>query len=201
MRHLEVRCPPPKTVVVSFAFNSVVLDVVTINNFIPVEMISRAPTIGLYRYLLRNKSERCQKISYQVAVLIITFFTYTAYHMAKRPFSVVKGELGPNCTVTEFNNTCFPWKPFNNPGNNNDLFGLLDFAFLAAYALTMFISGYVAEHTNLRLYLSIGMISTGALTAVFGSAYYFHVHSLYFFFLLQVLTGITQSSGNLDVFD
>ena len=36
-----------------------------------------------------------------------------SYHAAKRPFSVVKGVLSPDCNVTTVNNTCHPWHPFD----------------------------------------------------------------------------------------
>jgi len=158
-------------------------------------MVAKAPFTPLYKWLLRSKSQKCKLISYQASALIITYLTYICYHMAKRPFSVVKSELAPNCNVTKVNNTCFPWKPFDNPEKNKDILGLLDCAFLTSYALAMFVSGYIAEHTNIRIYLSSGMVLTGVFTGLIGSAYYFDIHSIYFFFLMQVLTGITQSTG------
>ena len=154
----------------------------------------RTPTIRVYKYLLHGRSAKFKLVCYQAIVLIITYLAYMLYHAAKRPISVVKGELNPNCTINK-NNTCKAWQPFDSPGHSKDLFGLLDCAFLLTYALAMFVSGYIAEHTNLRIYLSIGMVLTGVLTALFGMAFYWNIHSLYFFFLVQALTGITQSSG------
>ena len=159
-------------------------------------MLSKTPSINLYQYILENKSLRQKKIFYQAVSLVITLVAYTSFHIVKRPFSVVKPRLAPTCNATKINDKCFPWKPFDNPETSTDLFGMLDFVFLTAYALSMFISGPIAEHTNLRVYLSVGMISTGVVSAIFGLAYYFDIHSLYFFFLMQVLAGIFQSTGN-----
>ena len=47
-------------------------------------------------------------------------------------------------------------------------------------------SGYIAEHTNLRVYLSIGMWLTGLLTCLFGMAFFWNIHTTSFFFLVQV---------------
>ena len=159
-------------------------------------MLSKAPAINLYQHVLENKSLKQKKIFYQAASLIITLVAYTSFHIVKRPFSVVKPKLAPTCNTTKINHKCFSWKPFDNPETSTDLFGMLDFVFLIAYALSMFISGPIAEHTNLRVYLSAGMISTGIVSAIFGLAFYFDIHSIYFFFLMQVLAGIFQSTGN-----
>lgn len=155
-------------------------------------VLHTAPTVPLYKYLLRNLSQRWKLINYQAAVLILTFMAYTSYHLAKRSFSIVKSELGCNKTM---NNSCEPWPPFDDQKKNKDLFGLLDCAFLMSYALAMFVSGYIAEHTNLRIYLSVGMVLTGVFTGLSGLAYYLNIHSLSFFVLLQIITGITQSTG------
>ena len=48
-------------------------------------------------------------------------------------------------------------------------------------------SGFIAEHTSLRLYLGLGMIGTGIFTILFGMAYFWNIHSLVYFFAMQVL--------------
>ncbi|XP_065655778.1 glucose-6-phosphate exchanger SLC37A2 [Hydra vulgaris] len=155
----------------------------------------KAPAVPIYNYLLQHKTPKFKLVTYQALVIGITYLSYMSYHAAKRPFSVVKGELNPNCTITAINNTCTAWRPFSNPTETQDLFGLLDCAFLLTYALAMFVSGYIAEHTNLRIYLSLGMFFTGIFTSLFGLGFFLKIHSLYFFFLIQILTGITQSTG------
>lgn len=154
-----------------------------------------APGVIIYQKVLRRCSPGQKRVVYQASILIITFLTYTAYHAAKRPMSVVKGELSPNCTKYEnTNETCPAWAPFDTK-NSKDIFGLLDCAFLMAYALSMFVSGYIAEHTNLRIYLSMGMITTGLFTCMFGMAFYWNIHKLSYFFLINIVTGVTQSTG------
>eukprot|EP00111_Clytia_hemisphaerica_P020056 TCONS_00059132-protein len=49
---------------------------------------------------------------------------------------------------------------------------------------------------NKRLfYQASGMITTGLFTCMFGMAFYWQIHQLSYFFLVQILTGITQSTG------
>jgi len=154
-----------------------------------------APFVPVYKKLMKDCLPHKKHYIYQALVLILTYITYTCYHAAKRPISVVKGELSPNCTkYPEPNKTCNAWAPFEN-SNSKELFGLLDCAFLMSYALSMFISGYIAEHTNLRIYLSTGMVTTGLFTCMFGMGYFWNIHQLSYFFLVQILTGITQSTG------
>lgn len=158
-------------------------------------MVVVAPCAPFLRYILRGSSRRKKVLFNQILVLFLTYFTYMSYHAAKRPFSVVKATLSPDCNVTKVNNTCFPWKPFDNRQKAKDLFGLLDCSFLITYALAMYVSGYIAEHSNLRIYLSFGMILTGLLTSALGFAYYLQVHNLTYFFIFLILTGVTQSTG------
>ena len=47
-------------------------------------------------------------------------------------------------------------------------------------------SGHIAERMNLRHFLSLGMLSSGVLTAAFGFGYFFNVHVLWFYILVQV---------------
>lgn len=155
-------------------------------------VLRTAPTVSLYKHLLRNLPKRWQLVAYQTAVIILTFIAYTSYHLAKRSFSIVKPEL--ECHKTT-NNSCERWVPFEDTDKNKYLFGLLDSTFLVSYALAIFVSGYLAEQTNLRIYLSIGMVLTGVSTCLTGLAYYLNIHSLSFFVLFQIITGITHSTG------
>ena len=155
---------------------------------VPVGVLCWEKTFG-------SRSSKTKKTKfYQASVLILTFMAYLCYHMAKRPITVVKGTLNPNCTI-DGNNTCKAWQPFSDPDKSKKLFGEMDSAFLFSYAIAMFFSGYLAEHTSLRKYLGFGMILTGIVTAVFGLAYYLDIHSLGFFFSLQIVTGMFQATG------
>ena len=73
--------------------------------------------------------------------------------------------------------------------------GTLDLVFLISYSISMYINGMIAERMNLRYFLTIGMILAGICNALFGLAYYLDIHSLGYFYAIQVITGMAQSTG------
>ncbi|XP_073256473.1 glucose-6-phosphate exchanger SLC37A2-like isoform X1 [Porites lutea] len=131
--------------------------------------------------------------AYRGSVLILTFFAYTTYHLSRKPISVVKGTLNPNCSKA--NPSCHGWKPFNSVDSGDELLGALDLAFLFSYAVGMFFSGFLAEHMDLRHFLTIGMILSGLLTIAFGMGYVWNIHYFAYFVTVQVFSGFFQSSG------
>ncbi|XP_058966053.2 glucose-6-phosphate exchanger SLC37A2-like [Pocillopora verrucosa] len=135
--------------------------------------------------------ERTQ--AYRGWVLILTFFAYTSYHLSRKPISVVKGTLKPNCS--KISASCHGWKPFDSPDTGDELLGALDLAFLFSYAVGMFFSGFVAEHMDLRYFLTIGMLSSGLFTALFGMGYFWKLHYFAYFVTIQIFSGFFQSSG------
>ena len=49
-------------------------------------------------------------------------------------------------------------------------------------------SGFVAEHMDLRYFLTIGMLSSGLFTALFGMGYFCKLHYFAYFVTIQVYT-------------
>lgn len=141
------------------------------------------PPVGVQ--LLRRFACKCSCISkeakYRYSILFLTYIAYCMYHLSRRPFTIVKSVLAT-------------WAPFNIE-NPNSLFGILDSFYLISYALFMFLSGYLAERIHLRYFLSFGMIFSGIFTYLFGLAYYYDIHNLYYFILLQIFTGLFQTTG------
>jgi OPA family glycerol-3-phosphate transporter-like MFS transporter 1/2 len=143
-------------------------------------------------------------VRYQAAILVLTYISYCCYHMSRRPLTVVKTVLAPNCSqlvppagipaLPNRSDTWCAWAPFDVP-NPNHLFGLLDSVYLFSYAFFMFLSGFVAERCHLRYFLALGMISSGLCTYAFGLAFYYDIHSIWFFVVVQVLSGLVQTSG------
>ena len=84
--------------------------------------------------------------------------------------------------------------------------GSLDSSYLFAYAIGMFGSGFIAERVDLRYltvndmlknpwftnnisfryFLSGGMLLSGIFTMLFGFAYYWGIHSIAYFIIIQV---------------
>ncbi|XP_074833158.1 glucose-6-phosphate exchanger SLC37A2 isoform X2 [Carettochelys insculpta] len=155
---------------------------------------SLAPGIRLLRSLPRDSW-------YRGLTLVLTFMFYTSFHLSRKPISIVKGELHTNCS-SEGNlapngtnsTTWCDWAPFDQ-ANYKELFGALDNAFLVAYAIGMFISGIFGERLPLRYYLSGGMVLSGLFTSLFGLAYFWEIHVLWYYILVQICNGLVQTTG------
>ncbi|XP_017275311.1 glucose-6-phosphate exchanger SLC37A2 [Kryptolebias marmoratus] len=139
---------------------------------------------------------------YRGFILFLTFLFYTAYHLSRKPISIVKSELHRNCStvpppsdvnVTN-NETWCDWAPFDQD-NYQTLFGVLDNCFLVAYAIGMFFSGIFGERLSLRYYLSFGMLMSGLFTSLFGLGFYWNIHSLGYYAFVQVMNGLMQTTG------
>ncbi|XP_077903396.1 glucose-6-phosphate exchanger SLC37A2 isoform X2 [Ictidomys tridecemlineatus] len=76
-----------------------------------------------------------------------------------------------------------------------ELLGAVDNAFLVAYAIGMFISGIFGERLPLRYYLSAGMLLSGLFTSLFGLGYFWNIHVLWYFVLIQICNGLVQTTG------
>ncbi|KAL3693843.1 hypothetical protein R1sor_007494 [Riccia sorocarpa] len=86
------------------------------------------------------------------------------------------------------------WAPFNQKGGKG-LLGDVDLAFLAAYAVGMYFSGHLGDRVDLRLFLFGGMVASGFFVAMFGAGYWFQIHSLPYYLVVQICGGLVQSSG------
>nr|XP_020669731.1 glucose-6-phosphate exchanger SLC37A2 isoform X2 [Pogona vitticeps] len=138
---------------------------------------------------------------YRGLILMLTFLCYTTFHLSRKPISIVKSELhyncssrGPNPNNGSNSTTWCDWEPFDQD-NYKELFGALDNAFLVAYAVGMYISGIFGERLPLRYYLSAGMILSGLFTALFGLGYYWNIHQLWYFVVVQLFNGLAQTTG------
>ena len=171
-----------------------------------------------------GRSKSSQLTFHRTVVLILTFLVYASFHASRRPLAIVKSELHKNCTssslssstahssilVENINSTktistqlrnetkeeeldC-GWKPFDGSDGKTKL-GTLDSCYLFMYAFCMFFAGYFAERSNIRYFLSTGLVLTGLVSIVFGLGYSFKIHQMWFFVLVQLIFGIVQTSG------
>ncbi|XP_043718653.1 putative glycerol-3-phosphate transporter 5 [Telopea speciosissima] len=139
-------------------------------------------------------------VFYQTLVLLITFSAYAAFHASRKPPSIVKSVLGPDVqsgdTELDRNSSSINtgWAPFDGRHGPHRL-GELDLAFLSAYSIGMYFAGHIGDRIDLRLFLSFGMFASGISTVVFGLAYWWKIHTLGFFLLVQIVSGLFQSTG------
>lgn len=167
-----------------------------------------AKPIG-FRLLERIRGAPLSFKSYQAIVLIVTFFAYASYHATRKTTSIVKSVLDPEKTisgVTYWSNSLYliiaghkpdsrnGWAPFDT-ADGTAMLGNIDVAFLSIYAFGMYFAGHLGDRIDLRNLLTIGMVGTGLFTALFGAAYWFNIHSFYYFLCMQMLAGLFQSTG------
>ncbi|XP_075399019.1 glucose-6-phosphate exchanger SLC37A1 [Tenrec ecaudatus] len=153
---------------------------------------------------------------YRAFTFFLTFLLYASFHLSRKPISIVKGELHQDCAaVTEGevqlnspgrpagyrgpqqpldNGTDCGWAPFDKD-NYQQLLGALDYSFLCAYAVGMYLSGIIGERLPIRYYLTFGMLASGAFTALFGLGYFYNIHSLGFYVVTQIINGLVQTTG------
>ena len=77
--------------------------------------------------------------------------------------------LGHNAVISSL--SCFVWKLLGN---------IFDIVFF-------FCSGFVAEHMDLRHFLTLGMLSSGLMSVFFGLGYFWNFHKFAYFVTIQVL--------------
>ncbi|XP_029434457.1 glucose-6-phosphate exchanger SLC37A1 isoform X2 [Rhinatrema bivittatum] len=150
---------------------------------------------------------------YRAFILVLTFLLYTSFHLSRKPISIVKGELHKQCSLpstvesythvenglrtelsTKLSNVTCGWPPFDKK-NYKQLLGALDYAFLCAYAVGMYLSGIIGERLPIRYYLTFGMLTSGLFTALFGLGYFYSIHNLWFYMTAQILNGLVQTTG------
>eukprot|EP00051_Salpingoeca_urceolata_P004398 m.64702 g.64702 ORF g.64702 m.64702 type:complete len:512 (-) comp13611_c0_seq2:177-1712(-) len=140
---------------------------------------------------------------YQGVTLVLTFLVYTSYHLSRKPISVVKSTLNPKVKYDAHGDPINSgWAPFDDgkivDGTHHqgkEYLGDLDFAFLFAYAFGMFFSGHVGDRSNLRYFLTFGMLGGALMCVLFGLGYSFNIHSLWYYIVVQLVAGLYQSTG------
>lgn len=151
-----------------------------------------------------------RKISYEVyqaSVIILTFIAYSLYHLSRKPSSIVKNtfiSVGRshyrsqhnqlNISTGQIRGPIKGWAPFDG-ASGTALFGEIDVAFLAVYAFGTFFAGHLGDRLCLRQFLAVGMVGSGLFTCLFGLAYWWDVHCLTYFFIVQILLGVFQATG------
>uniref|UniRef100_H0Z5K2 Solute carrier family 37 member 1 n=1 Tax=Taeniopygia guttata TaxID=59729 RepID=H0Z5K2_TAEGU len=149
---------------------------------------------------------------YRAFIFSLTFLLYASFHLSRKPISIVKGELHKHCASQveldsykeyaaqiqpvkkPFNASQCGWEPFDK-SNYKQLLGALDYSFLCAYAVGMYLSGLIGERLPIRYYLTGGMLASGLFTAMFGLGYFYNVHNLWFYIMAQIANGLVQTTG------
>lgn len=178
---------------------------------------SRKPLgIRLIQYIFKRKFSY---EFYQASVLILTFIAYSLYHLSRKPSSIVKNTFISaarkplHTRITQLSidhvnatqlsvdqikgnplNAIKGWAPFDGD-SGAEILGEIDVAFLAVYAVGTFFAGHLGDRLCLRWFLTVGMIGSGFFSCLFGLAYWWNVHWLPYFFIVQMLSGLFQATG------
>jgi len=166
------------------------------------------PGVQLLRAIFKGpRSLETRLKIYKVTILLLTFISYTCYHLSRKAISVVKPVLieCPDDNTADVNHltldndTCSSYITEINGLPEEEaktLESTLDTSFLFAYAIAMlFFTGAIAERMNLRYYLTLGMLTSGLFSFLFGLAYSTGITTIYYFVAVQALAGAVQATG------
>uniref|UniRef100_A0A673YZ51 Solute carrier family 37 member 1 n=1 Tax=Salmo trutta TaxID=8032 RepID=A0A673YZ51_SALTR len=145
---------------------------------------------------------------YRAFTFGLTFLLYTSFHLSRKPISIVKvTHTDTDVSYREF--TVLHWhinrdlltvhsSPhtiYTYKSNYKQLLGAMDYSFLCAYAVGMYLSGIIGERLPIRLYLTFGMLMSGLFTCLFGLGRIYNIHNLSFYIFVQVANGLVQTTG------
>ena len=102
----------------------------------------------------------------------LTWVAYASYYFGRKGFSVVKSTLRHTLGVSE------------------RALGLIDTLYLAAYALGLFLSGYVGDRVGARRLIGYGLCASALCCAAFGAS-----SAALWFGVLFFVNGLAQSTG------
>jgi len=166
------------------------------------------PGVQLLRVFFKGpRSPETRLRIYKVTILFLTFISYTCYHLSRKAISVVKPVLVKcpddhgkhNDTIAPLNETCTSYITEIDGLPEEEaktLESTLDTSFLFAYAIAMlFFTGAIAERMNLRYYLTLGMLTSGLFSFLFGLAKSTGITTIYYFVTVQALAGAVQATG------
>ena len=139
--------------------------------------------------------------SYTALAFLLTYLAYVGYHMCRVPVSVVENDpLFLDCSTnsTEEDPLCSSWVKEMDQIPKSEVrkkLGYLKTIWGFAYAIFMFLSGYVGDRMELRHFLSGSMILYAVTVYLFGAAQSWGVHSIWYFYAVMFLQGIMSSTG------
>lgn len=133
-------------------------------------------------------------------IFLLTFFSYALFHASRKTFSNVKSKVEANWIPTIRHTWIEPsqiWQKnhlFESESNAEQFLGILDAIFMLAYAVGLFISGYVGDRYDHRLVLTFGMFGSGISLFLFGMlSEVTHLYSKAYYVITYILFGLTQA--------
>uniref|UniRef100_A0A0N5AUP0 Sugar phosphate exchanger 3 n=1 Tax=Syphacia muris TaxID=451379 RepID=A0A0N5AUP0_9BILA len=160
----------------------------------PSRSRSRTPSSGSSRrvtccsHCLSFLSSGEQWTYHHLYVFLLTFFSYALLHASRKTLSTVKGSLIETWT---HNNTLFVDIP-----SAESFLALLDGGFLGAYAVGLYVSGFLGDRYSPSKVLGIGMFFSAVMVFLFGTVTeWMHFYSKIFYMVTWIGGGFIQSLG------
>lgn len=113
-----------------------------------------------------------QQSSSRTLVFALTWIAYASLYFGRKGFPVVKSTLESQLGISK------------------NMLGWIDTGYLAAYAITLFASGYLGDRIGARRLIGIGLLGAASACAWFGSA-----STSIAFLIAYMLNGACQSAG------
>ncbi|KAK7508600.1 hypothetical protein BaRGS_00000166 [Batillaria attramentaria] len=142
---------------------------------------------------------------YLPTAFLLTFCSFAFIHATRKTFSNVKTTMTAEWTPSPLNGSALAFRTPNAVWNKRHLFsskadaeefmGVLDATFMFAYAVGLYLSGFIADRQDLRIVMSLGMFLTAATVFVFGPVFeWARLYSKPAYVAVWVLNGLAQST-------
>uniref|UniRef100_A0A673IQ58 Solute carrier family 37 member 1 n=1 Tax=Sinocyclocheilus rhinocerous TaxID=307959 RepID=A0A673IQ58_9TELE len=117
---------------------------------------------------------------YRAFTFALTFLLYTSFHLSRKPISIVKVTQPLDLTT---------WQRQQQQYYSENK----SYAFFLC--VNIWVAGIIGERLPIRLYLTVGMLTSGLFTCLFGLGYVYDIHCLGFYIFVQVANGLVQTTG------
>lgn len=65
----------------------------------------------------------------------------------------------------------------------------MDMAHTGSYSVGMFFAGHLGDRLDLRLFLTVGMLGSALFVSLFGMAFFWNIHNIFYFVFVSVIAG------------
>lgn len=133
---------------------------------------SANPWSGVISFKGAQRTKRQVLHTWQTRIFLLSWLGYAAYYFPRNAFSAAKVGI------------------LEEGAMSREALGLLDSAYLAAYAVGQFVWGALAERYGTRVVIAGGMVMAGVATIFMGV-----IPALWLFLPLMIVQGLGQSTG------
>lgn len=160
--------------------------------------------INVLEYCLPHKNyiEKIKYTFFKIIACVSAFIWLMCYYYTYKIPSVVRRVLNPPCSSDFQTNAsnwtqlyvnatdpCKGWYPFNGP-NGNLYLGILDYANIFSYSMTVICVGNIIDKFGFRIFIAGGNLLTCIGLALYSLAYWFQVTHFAYFLVSSTVIGL-----------